>query len=78
MLEMLNLPANDILFVGDTPHHDVIGAKSVGMSAAWIHRPSTNANHGPSAEADLSIFEGFAKPDYVIEDLAELPDVLET
>jgi putative hydrolase of the HAD superfamily len=78
MLEMLNLPPDEVLFVGDAPHHDVVGAKSVGMSAAWIHGPTTNAKHGASAKADLSIFEGFAKPDYVIEDLAELPDILET
>jgi HAD superfamily hydrolase (TIGR01549 family) len=78
MLEMLDLQPEEVLFVGDTPHHDVVGAKSVGMSAAWIHRPTTNVKQGASAEADLSIFEGLAKPDYVIEDLADLPDILET
>ena len=38
MLAMLNLTAPEVLFVGDTPHHDVGGAKAVGMSAAWISR----------------------------------------
>ena len=38
MLAMLNLAAPEVLFVGDTPHHDVGGAKAVGMSAAWISR----------------------------------------
>jgi len=65
MLEMLNLEARDVLFVGDTPHHDVGGAKAVGMAAAWISRHA------------LPIPEGVAQPDYTIRDLAELPDLLE-
>jgi len=65
MLAMLNLAARDVLFVGDTPHHDVGGAKAVGMSAAWISRHA------------LPLPEGVAQPDYIIRDLAELPDLLE-
>ncbi len=65
MLEMLSLEARDILFVGDTPHHDVGGAKAVGMSAAWISRHA------------LPLPEDVAQPDYIIRDLAELPDLLE-
>lgn len=65
MLAMLNLEARDVLFVGDTPHHDVGGAKAVGMSAAWISRHA------------LPLPEGVAQPDYIIRDLAELPDLLE-
>jgi len=65
MLGMLNLAARDVLFVGDTPHHDVGGAKAVGMSAAWISRHA------------LPLPEGVAQPDYIIRDLAELPELLE-
>jgi putative hydrolase of the HAD superfamily len=65
MLAMLNLEARDVLFVGDTPHHDVGGAKAVGMSAAWISRHA------------LPLPEGIAQPDYIIRDLAELPELLE-
>ncbi|HVN28958.1 MAG TPA: HAD family hydrolase [Candidatus Binataceae bacterium] len=65
MLAMLNLAASDVLFVGDTPHHDVGGAKAVGMAAAWISRHA------------LPLPEGVAQPDYVIRDLAELPELLE-
>jgi HAD superfamily hydrolase (TIGR01549 family) len=65
MLTMLNLPAHDVLFVGDTPHHDVGGAKAVGMAAAWISRHA------------LPLPDDVAKPDYIIRDLAELPDLLE-
>jgi HAD superfamily hydrolase (TIGR01549 family) len=65
MLAMLNLKARDVLFVGDTPLHDVHGAKAVGMSAAWISRHA------------LPLPEGIAQPDYIIRDLAELPELLE-
>jgi putative hydrolase of the HAD superfamily len=65
MLAMLNLAAPEVLFVGDTPHHDVGGAKAVGMAAAWISRHA------------LPLPEGVAQPDYIIRDLAELPGVLE-
>ena len=65
MLAMLNLEAREVLFVGDTPHHDVGGAKAVGMAAAWISRRA------------LPLPEGVAQPDYIIRDLAELPDLLE-
>lgn len=65
MLEMLNLPAHDILFVGDTPHHDVAGSKQVGMHAAWISRHA------------LPLPEGLPQPDIIIRDLAELPGLLE-
>jgi HAD superfamily hydrolase (TIGR01549 family) len=65
MLAMLNLAAPEVLFVGDTPQHDVGGAKAVGMSAAWISRRA------------LPFPDGVAQPDYIIRDLAELPEVLE-
>lgn len=65
MLTMLKLTAPEVLFVGDTPLHDIGGAKSVGMSAAWISRHA------------LAMPEGIATPDYIIRDLAELPDLLD-
>lgn len=65
MLEMLNLPAGEVLFVGDTPHHDVAGSKRAGMYAAWISRHA------------LPLPEGLPEPDIIIRDLAELPDILE-
>jgi FMN phosphatase YigB (HAD superfamily) len=64
MLAMLSLPAGEILFVGDTPEHDVAGAARVGMRTAWI-----SAGKGPwPAE--------MPPPDFVIADLAELPAIV--
>ena len=37
LLEMAESDASDILFVGDNPHTDIIGAHGVGMQTAWIH-----------------------------------------
>jgi len=61
---MLALGADDILFVGDTPAHDVAGSKRAGMHAAWINR------HG------IALPDGTPAPDIVIADLADLPAVL--
>lgn len=37
LLEMDRSDAGQILFVGDNPHTDIIGAHGVGMQTAWIH-----------------------------------------
>jgi len=62
ILEMMRLDPADILFVGDTPHDDVLGSKRVGMHSAWIR----TRNH-------RELPEGIPSPDIVIADLAELP-----
>jgi FMN phosphatase YigB (HAD superfamily) len=64
LLELLGLEPREILFVGDTPHDDVRGSKQLGMHAAWIRRP------GKEMAADIP------PPDFVIDDLAELPDLI--
>ena len=62
ILEMMHLESADILFVGDTPHDDVVGAKGVGMHCAWIRT------------RNRELPEGIPAPDIVIADLAELPE----
>jgi putative hydrolase of the HAD superfamily len=64
MLEMLDLAPGDLLFVGDTPEHDVMGASRAGMKTAWIR----------AAKGTLP--EGIPAPDFVIDDLSELPAIL--
>jgi FMN phosphatase YigB (HAD superfamily) len=51
------------IHVGDSPLHDVSGAKQAGMWAAWLRRSVQVA--------------GDAKPDFVLNDLTELPAVVE-
>jgi FMN phosphatase YigB (HAD superfamily) len=62
ILDMMRLEPADILFVGDTPHDDVVGSKNVGMHSAWIR-----------TRTHRELPEGIPAPDNVIADLAELP-----
>jgi len=61
ILGMMRLEPADILFVGDTPHDDVLGSKNVGMHTAWIRT------------RNRELPEDVPAPDIVIADLAELP-----
>ena len=55
----LKLGAEDVLFVGDSPEHDVQGAKRVGMAAALIvdgdGRPPLQSGREIPAKADFEI-----------------------
>ena len=53
-LELLNVEAQDALYVGDSPQDDVIGAKGAGLDIAWV-----NAR-------DVALPEGIPAPDYTI------------
>lgn len=63
-LDALALAPGEILFVGDTPHEDVLGAKRMGIHVAWINKHQT------------PFPEGIGAPEIEIGDLAELPDRL--
>lgn len=65
MSGMLRLEPNEILFVGDTPRDDILGASQAGMRTAWISKGAT------------SIPEGIPDPDFIIPDLSHLPKILE-
>jgi HAD superfamily hydrolase (TIGR01549 family) len=64
LLEMLKLAPDEVLFVGDTPHEDVLGAQRTGIPIAWL-------SHGRT-----ELPEGIAPPDIVVETLADLPAAL--
>ncbi len=57
------------LHVGDNLRADVAGAAALGLRTAWVTRRVADP------EAALAAFEG-PRPDFVIRDLAELPERL--
>ena len=67
-LEKASCSADEVLFVGDSPEHDINGAKSVGMRAVLIR------------EADLTpplqTGQTTLAPDHEIETLSELKDLV--
>jgi FMN phosphatase YigB (HAD superfamily) len=65
MRAMLRLEPAEILFVGDTPRDDILGASEAGMRTAWISKGAS------------SIPEGIPDPDFIVPDLSELPRILE-
>lgn len=60
----LGLPPADILFVGDNPVADIVGAHAAGMPAAWLHR-----DQAWPAEIE-------EKPKFVISKLGEVANIL--
>lgn len=69
ILRRLELPAEECLHVGDSLRADVGGAAPLGIGTVWLTRRI------PEPERALSEHEG-PKPDHVIRDLAELPDLV--
>lgn len=67
-LEKSRLAAHEVLFVGDSPEHDIDGASQVGMKTALI------LNEG--AEPPLQSGRARATPDYVIHSLSGLLDLV--
>jgi len=65
-LRRLALAPADVLFVGDRPEIDVLGAKRVGMAAAWIN---------PEEE---KLPEGMPAPDFEIRSVTDLECLLDT
>ena len=59
-LDALEVHPKDVLFVGDNPKRDIVGAKAVGMKAAWLRNDIK-----PLSPADPI-------PDCTISDLSEL------
>ncbi len=63
-LGRLGIAPRDALFVGDRADIDVLGAKAVGMAAAWVN---------PNGE---SVPPGIPAPDFEVKALAELGRIL--
>lgn len=61
---MIGVAPDEILFVGDTPRDDILGASAAGMRTTWI------------SKGVASIPQGYPAPDFIIHDLADLPGIL--
>ncbi len=66
-IKRLQVKANTVLFVGDTPLEDIQGAKNVGMKTAFI--PSQFNTLADMKNAEI-------QPDYYIEKLEDLLEII--
>ena len=64
LLGLMNLEPDEVLFVGDTPGEDVLGAQRTGIPIAWL-------SHGRT-----ELPPGIDPPDIIVETLADLPAAL--
>jgi len=64
-LDLLGADASETVYVGDSPHDDILGAKLTGMRVAWLNR-----------DGNLPI-DSVPAPDYEIRKLTELIPTLE-
>ena len=67
-LELSGLETEDVLFVGDSPEHDIVGAKAAGMKAALIA--------DGDLEPPLQSGRDTLAPDFAIHHLNELKGIL--
>lgn len=67
-MERSGLDASQVLFVGDSPEHDIVGANKVGMKTALI---SDNGNPPPMQTGRTS-----AEADHKVQTLTELLDLV--
>jgi putative hydrolase of the HAD superfamily len=64
-LDRLDLRAEEVMYVGDSPAHDIAPAKSLGMLTAFARRASRWTPSGEEQEAD-----------HVVDSFEELRDIL--
>lgn len=64
VLEMLDVPSERAVHVGNSLTSDVAGAKNAGVRAAWL---ANGTETRPDSESP--------EPDYVLESMAELPEL---
>ncbi|NPB09813.1 MAG: haloacid dehalogenase type II [Thermodesulfobacteria bacterium] len=68
-LKKASLPPERILHVGQSLFHDIAPAKRLGFKTCWVKRPDRDPYGAtPRTQAD---------PDYVVQSLVEIPDLLE-
>jgi putative hydrolase of the HAD superfamily len=68
--KQLGVAPAEVLHVGDDPALDVVGAHRAGLRCAWLNRT-------PLSWAALHC-SGAVEPDFIVRDLAELAEILDT
>jgi len=66
--QKMNTPSEHWLHAAQSVYHDVIPAKSLGLSTVWVNRPSRRPGAGAGKSAA-------AEPDVEVSSLAELADL---
>ena len=66
-LERIGASPSEVLHVGQSAYHDVIPAKSLGMDAVWVNRPSAREGIGAVTAAS-------GHPDLEVRSVARLAD----
>lgn len=69
-LARLGLPTSEVLHVAQSLFHDVLPAKSLGMSTVWVNRRAGRPGFGATPPAD-------ARPDLEVPDLRSLVTLIE-
>jgi putative hydrolase of the HAD superfamily len=64
-LSDLGLPANEVMYVGDSPEHDIAPPMSIGMITVWAKRAARHGLEGKSI-----------RPDYTVANFDELRAIL--
>ncbi|HZQ38412.1 MAG TPA: HAD-IA family hydrolase [Dehalococcoidia bacterium] len=60
---LLGLPPEQILYVGDSPVADVLGAKHAGMPVAWVNRyGATRPDNVPAPDLEITDLRGLLEP----------------
>jgi 2-haloacid dehalogenase len=68
-LERIGLPREQVLHVAQSIYHDVIPARALGISSAWVNRRKGLSGSGATLPAE-------GRPDLEVPDLRSLADLL--
>ncbi|MGQ4833529.1 MAG: HAD family hydrolase [Candidatus Asgardarchaeia archaeon] len=63
-VSLMKLPRSQVIFIGDSPHYDIVGAKQAHLLAVWLNR------YNSDYPSDLP------PPDYTIQNFWDLQEIL--
>lgn len=70
-IEIIGMPKNEILHIGQSLYHDIAPAKTLGLSTVWVNRhQGEKGYYGATPPAE-------AEPDIEVRDLKELVEKME-